>query len=393
MQNVKDILISLIRCAITGEETDGIRETDLTNDVLSSLLALSSKNDVSQIIADMLIKHNLVADEEMKEIFKLSAKNALMRTEKIAFEYRTICDLFENNAISYMPLKGSVIRNLYPKDWYRTSCDIDILIKKEDVKRAVSLVTESLEYTLHEEKSHDIGFYTKSGLHIELHFSLIEDKSLHLGDKRRWNADCLEGVWQSARVKDGTKYHYIMDADLFYIYHMAHMAKHFEGGGCGVRSIIDLYLINRDMKSESDNKEALLKECKLREFSDSLCDLSNAWFESGKYTDILYSLEEYIVTGGVYGSSENNFLYKKDKKGGKFRYIMYRIFMPYDVLKYIYPTLKKYKWLYPFYTVRRWFERLLFGGRMKKSIKELSFNDTDNPDREKMNEMIEKIGL
>lgn len=390
MQNVKDILISLTRCAITGQQADGIRETDLTDDVLSSLLELSSKNDVAQIIADMLIKYNLIKNEEMKEIFKLSTKNAFMRTEKIAFEYRMICDLFENNAISYMPLKGAVIRNLYPKDWYRTSCDIDILIKKEDIKRAVNLVTENLGYTIHEEKSHDIGFYTKSGLHIELHFSLIEDKSLHLGDKRKWNADCLEGVWQSAFVKEGTKFHYIMDADLFYIYHIAHMAKHFEGGGCGMRSIIDLYLINRDIKSKSGNREVLLKECRLKSFSDSLCALSDAWFENGKYTDILYSLEEYIVTGGVYGSSENNFIYKKDKKGGKIGYIMYRIFMPYNVLKYIYPTLQKHKWLYPVYTVRRWFERLIFGGRMKKSMKELSFTG-DN--KSEVNKMIEKIGL
>ncbi|MBO4954226.1 MAG: nucleotidyltransferase family protein, partial [Clostridia bacterium] len=33
--------------------------------------------------------------------------------------------------IDFMPLKGAVIRQYYPEPWMRTSCDIDIHVKKD----------------------------------------------------------------------------------------------------------------------------------------------------------------------------------------------------------------------------------------------------------------------
>ena len=57
----------------------------------------------------------------------------------------------------------------------RTSSDIDILVKMEDLERAVALVKEKLSY---EEKGprlrHDASLISPSGVHFELHFSILE---------------------------------------------------------------------------------------------------------------------------------------------------------------------------------------------------------------------------
>lgn len=49
---------------------------------------------------------------------------------------------------------------------------------------------------------------------------------------------------------------------------------------------------------------------------------------------------------------------------------MSRIFLSYDSLKVLYPTLQKHRWLTPIMQVRRF--RLLFKGKMKTSLHELN---------------------
>ena len=392
MQKLYNILISLVKAGLINVPYQGESLDMLTEDEMGELINIASKSDVLQIVSDVIIRDCLVSDDELKEIFKLSAKSAFMRNEKTLYEYNALTKALEEAGIPFMPLKGSVIRSLYPKDWYRTSCDIDILIKEQDVARARTCVENTLGYTFDKQASHDISFVTKNNLRIELHFSLIEESSLHLGNKRRWNANILSSVWDDISVRDGWKCFCEMSPEKFYLYHIAHMAKHFEGGGCGLRSVCDLWLIQRTYDGNIQLRNDILKKCGLKNFSDFIIELSEVWFGDGDHTDITLFLENYIISGGVYGNVENNITYKQNKKGGKIAYVFYRVFMPYDVLKYIYPSLKKYKWLYPFFTVKRWTERLLFGGKVKKSLRELNAL-VENDDGASVTEILNKIGL
>ena len=51
-------------------------------------------------------------------------------------------EALEKAEIPFLPLKGSVIRKYYPEPWMRTSCDIDLLIHKEEADNVVNLFTE-----------------------------------------------------------------------------------------------------------------------------------------------------------------------------------------------------------------------------------------------------------
>lgn len=393
MQKLHSILVALLRSGLLNVPYQGETLDTLTENEMGDLISIASKNDVLQIVSDVIVRDSLVSDDELNDIFKLSAKNAFMRTEKTLYEYNIITKVLEEAEIPFIPLKGSVIRSLYPKEWYRTSCDIDILVRGEDIQRAREYVESNLGYTYDKEASHDISFFTKTGIHIELHFSLIEDHSLHLGDRRKWSSDPLRNVWESALLKDGWGYFYELSPEYFYLYHIAHMAKHFESGGCGLRTICDLWLIENAYTGHISMRNAVLKGCRLDKFESCVRDLSKVWFGDKDHTDITLFLQNYIISGGVYGNVDNNITYKQNKKGGRLGYVFYRIFMPYDVLKFIYPALQKHKWMYPFYTVRRWIERLLLGKKVKKSIKELTLVSTKSKEEKSTSDYLRKIGL
>lgn len=93
------------------------------------------------------------------------------------------------------------------------------------------------------------------------------------------------------------------------------------------------------------------------------------------YTDLTKKMESYILSGGVYGSTENRVMVAQGKSGGKLRYAWSRVFLPYKLLKNYYPILEKHRWLTPVMEVVRWF-RILFGGRLRQSTQELRINQS-----------------
>lgn len=73
--------------------------------------------------------------------------------------------------------------------------------------------------------------------------------------------------------------------------------------------------------------------------------------------------------------------------------MMHRIFLPYDKLKLLYPIIIKRCWLTPFVQVHRWF-KIVFGGRAKRSIRELSYNSNISKSQaDEMKIFLDEIGL
>ena len=58
----------------------------------------------------------------------------------------------------------------------RTSCDIDILVREQDIDTAAQAIGEKLGYRYESKNYHDISLKSESGVHLELHFSLKENE-------------------------------------------------------------------------------------------------------------------------------------------------------------------------------------------------------------------------
>ena len=254
----------------------------------------------------------------------------------------------------------------------RTSCDIDILVEEKNLQSAIGVLEEKLGYQCTTIGQHDAQIFAPSGVHIELHYSLLESGS------KTAVIPILEQVWQKA--EEVSLYHKKMPDDLFYVYVISHIAKHLKFGGCGIRALMDLWILTEKIPHDKTQRERLLKQAELFTLANGLEKLSRVWFSCAEADDLTIALEEYVLTGGVYGSSGNKVAAQQSRKKNKVAYLCSRLFLPYSQMKFRYPKLQKYPILYPFYVVKRMF--LLF----KKDAKERAvyeWNQVQNGDDEK----------
>ena len=362
MEGLTSIMMSLIASEISNSENEIAlpRKELFTEELLSQLYKGSKAHDLAHVVGSGLSR---IDPALANGAFQKQVMTAIYRYEQLNYEYESICDTLESARIPFMPLKGSLVRKYYKEPWQRSSCDVDILVKEEALDAAIKVLCDELGYEVKGEKNfHDISLFSESGVHLELHFNILEN--IDAMDK------VLSRVWEYAVLEDGWSYRYTQSVEYLTFHTVAHAAYHFTRGGCGVRPFIDLYLLKTEGKYDEAAVEALCRESGIGGFFRYARDLSQVWFGKEKHSEITEKMEDFILRGGAYGNREGRVAVDQSKTQSKAAYLFFRIFMPYNRLKSKYPVLIKHKWLYPFCLVRRWFE-LIFMGKVGKSVKEL----------------------
>lgn len=383
-QKTISLLFTLLRSGLRDEPITDSERARFSEEQLPQLTKLAKRHDVDHLLV-LGLRRNGLTSEKTAEAEK-SILLAALRYERLRSEQEKICAVLESEGIGFIPLKGTVLRKYYPESWMRTSCDIDILVREEDVERAASVLEEKCGYIREGKGSHDISLMAPNKVHLELHYTLIEEG---LANKA---AQVLQDVWDTAVKCDGCICWQEMPDEMFYFYHIAHMAKHFEIGGCGIRPFMDLRILD-SMLEDQTKRDVLLEQGGLLKFAQAARTLSRVWFADTPMDPISQQMQDYILRGGVYGNAENRVAVQQQQKGGKVRYVMDKVFLPYDVIKYQYPILQKYRWLTPIMQVRRWC-KLLFCGHTKRVMRELEIvgNISDESAR-KTRELLINIGI
>ena len=386
-QKISTIFFELIRHTIIGEDINNDVIALITPDILPALFSFSKRHDLAHLIGEALEKSNLLPKSSKIENLFLNERNlAFYRLASINYEYERVTSILENLKVDYLPLKGVLMRALYPQGWMRTSADIDILLSNSEVDKVVKEVVEKLNYTYQTTDAYNAIVISTNGVHVELHFDLIAKSDDSLSNK------ILSEVWENSTRVNNSSCH-IMNEEYFYYYHVAHMARHFFKGGCGVKPFIDLYLLNNKVEYRAEKRRLLLQTGGLLKFERACYLLSKIWLENEAYTEEAKVLEEFILNGGVFGNIQNEVLINQGKKGGKFRYVLSRIFMPIEEMQHRYKTLKKHKWLYPFFVVVRLFE-ILFKGDSKRIKNELKTSaQISNQKQHKIENLLDYLGL
>ena len=379
------ILFALLRSAICGTKITDEERNCYSSDLLPKLLKISSAHDVVHLLVVGLKQNGLISKED-GDIEK-HVRKAVYRYERMQYEYEILCRSFEEARIQFVPLKGSVIRKYYSEAWMRTSCDIDILVHKEDLDVTISYLSDNLDYVEKERATHDVSLFSPSGIHLELHFDLVEEG-------RAQNAiDVLRSVWDNVALCENSEYKYEMSDAYFYFYHIAHMAKHFETGGCGIRPFLDLWILDHVENIDRSSLDGLLEQGGLLQFAEASRALSRVWFGEQDHDRISMQLQDFILSGGVYGTTDNRVALQQTQKGGRFGYVISRIFIPHSNLKRYYPVLDKHPWLMPFMQIRRWF-MLLQPSVAQRTKREIFINENlDKSKADEMNIFLGDIGL
>lgn len=283
-------------------------------------------------------------------------------------EFAALTAIFTENKIPFLPMKGFLFKELWARPEHRTMADMDFLVRECDLARVGELLlARGYRVDVEEGEVHDT--YDKPPyLHVEVHRSLFPR-----------DTDGFE-KWTP---REDNPYWYVMSPEDFLVFNVGHIHKHFVSGGCGARSLFDVYLYLRE---RGDTLDMPLVEKKLREkglegFYIRMLHLICFWFADGEYpfvTDPLYVVdgkptaellesEYFIITGGAYGSEKNRVEYQLARKS-KLRYLFEISFPPYRVMWHHYPVLKKWKILLPFAYVYRFFAYLA-SGKVKRFVK------------------------
>ena len=384
----QNILFSLLSGELQGLPINQDVQNALTPEYLSHLFKFAKQHDVVHLVGDALDKNGLLdQDAELKKRFLYERSMAVFRCEQLQYELECITQVFEQAQIAYLPLKGAVLRQYYKEPWMRTSCDIDILVHPEDVEKAVSALETQLQYTRGEESDHDVLLTSESGMSLELHYQLQGVEARETEEK------VLTDIWLHARKSAGKEWGYELPDAYFYAYHISHIAKHLRGGGCGVRSVLDTWILNHSIEFDKNAREAVLQETRLGKVAKGLENLAEVWFSNQPADELSEILGEYIVRGGLYGSMANVITKWKNEKKNPVSYLFSRLFLPYENMKYKYPKLKKYPVLYPFYTVKRWCQ-LFQKDKKERALNEMSqIANSDEVRQARLAKMMQDLEL
>ena len=373
------LIITVVDGKIEVNLPESIGEEDL-----KKLYALSSKHDLAHIAAFALEKNGFLSDNEVSKAFSKQKMIAVFRREQLDFEEKRVFALLEESGIDFIPLKGAVIKNLYPESFMRTSCDIDVLVHKDDLETAIELISEQLNYQDGGRHYHEHSLISKNGVHLELHFNITENiEKLDV---------LLEHVWDFARPCDGFSHKHELCPEFLLFHNIAHMEYHFVAGGCGIRPFIDVLLIEEKVGYSKKDFYKLIETTKSVKFYENAKALSQVWFYGNAHSELTAMMEEYILIGGVFGNKQNRVSADIHRKGSRFNYLVSRVFMPKFELESIYPNLKKRPYLLPFYEIKRWF-RLLKKKGLKNAKGEFLANKNLDTSKDRTPEMLNELGL
>ena len=381
---LEKIFVALLAKEIFNKEIDEEAIKNQLNNIelVKALYALSKMHDLAHIIC-LALKHiGVWGKEEVFDKFLDAQSMAVYRYEQQKYEYEKVCCAFEEAKIPYMPLKGVCMKHLYPEEWMRTSSDIDILVKQEDVKAAEKLMTEKCGYKNVGHYRTEASFHNEGGACVEIHFLSSEYITIEIP---------LD-VWEKAhRVENSCKH--IMPEEMFYYHTVSHLAKHLCANGCGIKPFLDLYILDKEFDFDKHKAQELLKQYNLDKAEKAMLKTAKVWFdaeESDKLTEIM---RKRVLLSGSYGNKTTSSRTIHKNRGGKIRYILWLFLPDRTEMERRYPILKQHPNKLVLYHFKRW-GHLIFGGRIKSSAKIIGENmaiPTQEVDNLKF--MLNQMGL
>lgn len=376
------LVLALIKAAL-----DGIPAVIPAGFQLDEYLAFAKVQQIEALLIIGLRKSGFSFSKEIRN--RLLA--AAMISAKQMTMAKQLCAVFQEHAIDHMPLKGSVLKPLYPSEEMRSMGDVDVLVRMEQYDQIRRLM---LSFGFQEGVQSDHEYiWDKDGVHIELHKRLIPSYN------KDYYAYYGEG-WQLARPS-GTPFRYEMSHEDTLVYLFTHYAKHYRDAGVGIRQALDLYVYRKTYLQMNESYiQEKMRLLQLDRFYENTLHMLEVWFGEATHTEASQLISDRLFAGGVFGTHENS-LYSSMlkqannhgsvKKAKALKWLK-RVFPKFSGMCQLYPYLEKYPCLLPFMYITRGIMIVLHKrNRFKEYIQEDRIMN-DNSVRA-YQEMLHKSGL
>ena len=328
---------------------------------LAFFLKLSKHHSTTALMYQAIM--NVKAQVEEDDLHKLEQYYLSNLRKSVLFdkEREAYLDYLREKEIEFLPLKGIILKDYYLDPYTREFADNDILF--ED--RASALTKEyflkrGYDVKVYKKGVHDV-YLKKPFYNFEIHRALFQES-----EDNEKNVIYFKDYLSKAPLKENHE-HYLSNED-FYIYFIAHTYKHYHVSGCGIRTLVDIYLYLKKEALDFNYVNKELEKLDLLEFSNNIINLSNKLFNDETLNEEENNMLLFIASSGTYGTLAHS-VDKGVKDKGKRGYMMQRIFPPYSFYKLAYPWAYKVPILIPIAWLARAF-RVLFKNP-KKATKEL----------------------
>lgn len=367
MQNNKKLFLGILENFIHPDHSLSDMK-NLQADDIDELFQLAMEHSVFPVIYEQVRKTDVYQNfsEERKQYYKMKTKKLVIgqtyRTSLFLMLYKELLNL----EIPMLVIKGIVCRNMYSNPDYRSSCDEDILIRREDFHKLDQALGQRgflREQIDHPEKEHEITFYNEAkGLHLEVHLSLFPEKS---GAYGRLNQEFTDIFDNSVIEKIQGVDIYTLNPTKHMIYLLCHGLKHFLHSGFGIRQLCDMVLFAETYGDRIDwnQVESSTKRQHMYVFWMNLFDIGErylgfSWEKANirKPRNLKVDSEAMLIDildSGVYGKTSEERIHSAnitlDAVQTHKKHISVRssLFPESGYMQNQYPYLKKHKWMLP----------------------------------------------
>ena len=337
---------------------------------------LAKSHQIHTMVYYGIIHSDAKPPQDIRDLLEMSAFQNLAADRSQVFAVDEILKAFSEHGIDHMPLKGTLLKPLYPKSELRVMSDADILIKPGQYDAIVPIM-QNLGYVKTGESDHEYIWRKENYLTVELHKRLIpsynKDYYAYFGDG-----------WQLAKISDGSRYSMTDEDQLIYLF--THFSKHYRDGGIGIRHFVDLqvYLSAKpDLDFSYIGNE--LKKLQLDTFYGNVCRALKTWFEDAPGDEVTDFITERIFGSGSYGNSEGHLISYAIKEGQssslkstRAKRIRQMLFPSCADMCKSFPCLRRFPFLFPLFWVVRWFRALLFRQKnIEQKKKELDITSVE----------------
>ena len=358
----------LLMCGVEGKppSSELLREMNMED-----VYQISVYHTLSAMTYMVLEKGQDILEGEVFKNWKKEKDKAIRKNILLDRERERIFAFMEEQGIWHMPLKGIILKEMYPAFGMRQMADNDILYDSNFQKPlCIWMKEQGYKVISCGRGNHDV-YEKKPVYNYEMH------TALYGGEHNPVWITYYENIKGKLIADKKKKYSFHFTDEDFYIYIITHIYKHFAGSGTGIRSLLDVYIYLQAkeaiMNWDYINEE--LKKVQVSDFEGKVRHLSQKVFskELQKLTKKEEELLKYFLYSGTYGTLENHVQHRldqfeTDKKG----YIIKRLVPDEEFYKNYVPFVYEHKWSRPFFIIFR-LVRGLFrkDRRIMKEIKAL----------------------
>ncbi len=355
-RTVRDALILLCACAVSGTVPEKARLEGVSLDRLYGM----AQSHMLTAAAGMALEAAGIRDEKFKKaVARAQMKNVLLDADR----GRVLARL-EEAGIRYMPLKGILLKDLYPKAGMREMADNDIMVdpeRREDVRR----IMEELGFTVdhYEEGKHD-SYLKKPVSNFEMHVRLTGEES-----NEQTEAYYIRS-WDRLLKDPGNRYGYHFSDEDFYLFMIVHEYGHYAWKGTGLRSLLDTFVFLK-RKGDGLDWEYIRQEAEkmgLAGFERENREAAMQLFGGERLSESGEEMLDYMLRSGTYGNYQN-LVQNRIQNQGRLKYFLSRLTIPKETMRQDYPILNRAPFLYPAVWAWRFIYR--FFTRREKFISQL----------------------